>query len=351
MIQVPVAKFKEVLLKDGLVSAKDFESFEADSKRMGQNLIDILLSRGIVSSEYLYEFLRQYFGVERAKLTASVIDPRVLRYISEDIVRQRRIILFREEPDGSIDAAMEDPGDIATLEFLRRKLGRDIKPFLATSDDIEHGLSLFGAQLAEDFKKLIEDNIRESLKSRARGIEERAVELPIVAVIDNVILYAMSLKASDIHLEIIEDSILLRYRVDGVLREIVRMPKDVASALTARLKLLGGLKIDEHMAPQDGRFRYKVGSDSVDIRIAIMPTFYGEKIVMRLLPASQKPLSLEELGMMPDSVKVVRENISKTYGMLLVTGPTGSGKTTTLYSLLNMMNRPEVNIVTIEDPI
>ena len=351
MIQVPVAKFKEVLLKDGLVSAKDFESFEADSKRMGQNLIDILLSRGIVSSEYLYEFLRQYFGVERAKLTASVIDPRVLRYISEDIVRQRRIILFREEPDGSIDAAMEDPGDIATLEFLRRKLGRDIKPFLATSDDIEHGLSLFGAQLAEDFKKLIEDNIRESLNSRARGIEERAVELPIVAVIDNVILYAMSLKASDIHLEIIEDSILLRYRVDGVLREIVRMPKDVASALTARLKLLGGLKIDEHMAPQDGRFRYKVGSDSVDIRIAIMPTFYGEKIVMRLLPASQKPLSLEELGMMPDSVKVVRENISKTYGMLLVTGPTGSGKTTTLYSLLNMMNRPEVNIVTIEDPI
>ena len=351
MIQVPVAKFKEVLLKDGLVSAKDFESFEADSKRMGQNLIDILLSRGIVSSEYLYEFLRQYFGVERAKLTASVIDPRVLRYISEDIVRQRRIILFREEPDGSIDAAMEDPGDIATLEFLRRKLGRDIKPFLATSDDIEHGLSLFGAQLAEDFKKLIEDNIRESLKSRARGIEERAVELPIVAVIDNVILYAMSLKASDIHLEIIEDSILLRYRVDGVLREIVRMPKDVASALTARLKLLGGLKIDEHMAPQDGRFRYKVGSDSVDIRIAIMPTFYGEKIVMRLLPASQKPLSLEELGMMPDSVKVVRENISKTYGMLLVTGPTGSGKTTTLYPLLNMKNRPEVNIVTIEDPI
>ena len=338
-------------MKDGLVSAKDFESFEADSKRMGQNLIDILLSRGIVSSEYLYEFLRQYFGVERAKLTASVIDPRVLRYISEDIVRQRRIILFREEPDGSIDAAMEDPGDIATLEFLRRKLGRDIKPFLATSDDIEHGLSLFGAQLAEDFKKLIEDNIIESLKSRARGIEERAVELPIVAVIDNVILYAMSLKASDIHLEIIEDSILLRYRVDGVLREIVRMPKDVASALTARLKLLGGLKIDEHMAPQDGRFRYKVGSDSVDIRIAIMPTFYGEKIVMRLLPASQKPLSLEELGMMPDSVKVVRENISKTYGMLLVTGPTGSGKTTTLYSLLNMMNRPEVNIVTIEDPI
>ena len=203
----------------------------------------------------------------------------------------------------------------------------------------------------EDFKKFIEEKISASMRSRARGVAERAAELPIVAIIDNILTYAVSERASDVHLEMLEDAMLLRYRVDGVLKEIFRMPREISPAIIARLKLLGALKIDEHSQPQDGRFHHKIGEESVDVRISIMPTFNGEKAVMRLLTSSQKPLSLEELGMFEDMTKIVKENIQKTFGMLLITGPTGSGKTTTMYSVINMLNRPEVNIVTIEDPI
>jgi len=338
-------------MKDGLISEADFANYSKESVRMGQVLADILISKGVVTKEYFYELLTRYFGVERADVTSRGIDNKVLRAVSEDIARQRHFIIFKEEENGTLDVAMEDPGDLETIEFLQRRLGRQVRAFLATPEDLDRGYSLYGAQLAEDFNKLIQENILASLRSRARGIEERAVEVPIVAIIDNILTYAISQRASDIHLEVLEDSIMLRYRIDGVLLEISRMPKDISSALIARLKLLGGLKIDEHLKPQDGRFRHKVTGENIDVRMAVMPTFYGEKVVMRLLPASQKPLSLEELGMMEDMTRIVKENIQKTYGMFLVTGPTGSGKTTTLYSILNMLNRPEVNIVTIEDPI
>lgn len=351
MVQIPDSKLKEFVLKDGLTTEEIFKSLAQESERMGQSLAGILISRGIISKEYFYDLLTRYYGVERAGLLSLAIDTKMLKSISEDVARLRRVIIFKEEPDGSLDVAMEDPGDLETIDFLKRRLQREIRPFLATPEDLDKGFSLYGAALAQDFNKLIQENIQASLRSRAKGAEERAVEVPIVAIIDNIITFALAQRASDIHLEVLEDAILLRYRVDGVLREIFRMPKEISSAIIARLKLLGGLKIDEHLQPQDGRFRHKAGSDAVDIRIAIMPTFYGEKVVMRLLPASQKPLSLEELGMFPDMVTVVNENIKKTYGMFLVTGPTGSGKTTTLYSVLNMINRPEVNIVTIEDPI
>lgn len=351
MVQIPSEKLKEFLLKDGLVTEEKFNTLAEEARRMQQNLADILISRGVMSSEYFYDLLTRYFGVERVKLSAAQIDPKILGLIPEDIARQRRIILFREEPGGVIDAAMEDPGDIEAIEFLKKKLQRAVKPFFAAPEDIDQGFSLYGAELSRDFKKLIEENIAASLRSRARGVEEKAAEVPIVAIIDNIISYAASLRASDAHLEILEDAIMLRFRIDGVLHEIVRVPKEIHPALVARLKLLGGLKIDEHLHPQDGRFRYKIGSETLDIRIAIMPTFYGEKVEMRLLPATQKPLSLSELGMLPDTIAIIDENIRKTYGMLLVTGPTGSGKTTTLYSILSILNQPEVNIVTIEDPI
>jgi type II secretory ATPase GspE/PulE/Tfp pilus assembly ATPase PilB-like protein len=170
-------------------------------------------------------------------------------------------------------------------------------------------------------------------------------------LVNNTLSYAASLNASDIHIEILEDTILIRFRIDGILHEILRIPKEVHPAIVARIKLLAALKVDEHQKPQDGRFRFQSGSSILDVRVSVIPTLYGEKIVMRLLPATQRPLSLSELGMLEDTAKIVEENMKKTYGMFLVCGPTGSGKTTTLYAILNMLNRPEVNIVTVEDPI
>src|SRR3989344_179826 len=351
MVQIPDSKLKELLIKDGLITDEGFDGIQKEAIRMGQSVADVLISRAVISKEFFFDTLTRYYGVPRANFATSEIDRKLMKTLSEDVARSSHAIVFREELDHSIAVAMEDPADLSTIEFLKRKLQREIRPYLATPDDLNRGFLMYGAEQVEDFKKFIEENISASMRSRARGVAERAAELPIVAIIDNILTYAVSERASDVHLEMLEDAMLLRYRVDGVLKEIFRMPREISPAIIARLKLLGALKIDEHSQPQDGRFHHKIGEESVDVRISIMPTFNGEKAVMRLLTSSQKPLSLEELGMFEDMTKIVKENIQKTFGMLLITGPTGSGKTTTMYSVINMLNRPEVNIVTIEDPI
>lgn len=350
MIRIPPQKLKEQLLKDNVISDERFDEIKKEADRMGQDLADILISRNFMRRGYYHNLLSTYFGIEMANLTNKAISQETLKKIPEEIARERRVIVF-EEDNGGAHVAMEDPTDINTIDFLKKRLGKDIKPYLALPEDIDKGFILYGAELSKDFKKLIEENITASLRSRAHGVEEKAAEIPIVSIADNIISYAYSLRASDAHLEMLEDKVLLRYRIDGVLREITRIPKEISAALVARFKLLSGLKLDEHYTPQDGRFRQKIGPDIVDLRVSVVPTINGEKVVMRLLAATQRPLSLEDLGMVPNMIKIVQKNIEKSYGMLLVTGPTGSGKTTTLYSVLNMLNRPEVNIVTIEDPI
>lgn len=351
MLTIPLPKLKEILIKEGLITAPDFDDLAFEAKRMGQNIVDLLVSKDIITLDYFYRLAADYFGVEKINLVNFQIDENILRTLSEDLARQKRAVVFNKEADGVLDVAMEDPANLEIIEFLEKHLKTKIKPFLAGPEDLNRAFSLYGRHLTEDFKKIIEENVRATLQKKISTIEEAAKDLPIVAIVDNVLSYAVSLRASDIHIEILEDAVLIRYRIDGVLREIIKIPKEVHPAIVARIKLLGTLKIDEHLKPQDGRFRYKLGPDIIDVRVAIIPVFYGEKIEMRLLPSTQRPVSLEELGLEEDMKKIVEENIKKTYGMILVCGPTGSGKTTTLYSILNILNRPEVNIVTIEDPI
>lgn len=351
MLQIPPQKLKEILIKEGLITAQNFDKLLIEAERMGQNMTDLLISQGIITSDYFYNLIAQYFSIEKADLASRSIEENILRLLSEELARQKRVIVFTKEPDATLDVAMEDPSDLETIEFLKKHLKAKIKPFLTTPEDLNRGFSLYGRHLTEEFKKIIEENIRVTLRKKIGNIEEAAKDVPIVAIIDILLSYAISLRSSDIHIEILENAILIRYRIDGILHEVIRIPKEVHPAIVARIKLLGGLKIDEHLKPQDGRFRYKVGPDLIDVRVAIIPVFYGEKIEMRLLPSTQRPLSLEELGILEDNQKIVEDNIKKTYGMVLVCGPTGSGKTTTLYSIVNILNQPEVNIVTIEDPI
>ena len=351
MLIISPQKFKEILIKEGLIDSQTFDNVLIESKRMGQNVADLLISQGIITSDYFYNLVAKYFSVEMVNLGNRPIEEDVLRKLSEELAKQKRVVIFAKEPDGTLDVAMEDPSDLETIEFLKKHLKSNIKPFLTSPGDLNRGFSLYGRHLTEDFKKIIEENIQVTLRKRIGSVEEAAKDVPIVAIVDNILSYAVSLRASDIHIEILENSILIRYRIDGILHEILRVSKEVHPAIIARIKLLGGLKIDEHLKPQDGRFRCKVGPDLIDIRVAAIPVFYGEKVEMRLLPSTQRPLSLEELGISEDTGKIIEENIKKSYGMVLVCGPTGSGKTTTLYSILNILNRPEVNIVTIEDPI
>lgn len=351
MINIPPERLKDILIKTGAINEELFVQLEAEAKRKKQNLIEILVSQNLFTYDYMLSLLATVLGVERVKLSAEKIDENILHLLTEDTARRLKTIPFQKDADGYIYVAMEDPTNLETLDFLSLRLGEKIKTFLATDDDLNRGFALYEKKLTKDFKAIIDDSIQASLRSKSKDINEAASELPIVAIVDNLIAYALSLRTSDIHFEALEDEVMIRYRIDGILHEIIRMPKEIHAAVVARLKILSGLRVDEHNKPQDGRFRYTLGQELIDIRVSILPTFYGEKVVMRLLAAAQKPISMNQLGLIDDNAKMVGEGVKKTYGMLLVCGPTGSGKTTTLYSILNILNRPEVNIITVEDPI
>ena len=352
MISLPVEKLKEILISEGLVGADAFDALTDEAERKRQQVIELLISKGLVSKDYFYTVLARILGVPRINLQTNPINEQLLRLLPEDVARRRNVIVFGKAEDGAFLVAMEDPTDLETVDFLSLRLGGPVKPFLAGEDDLNKGFSLYGKRLAQDFKEVIEKGIKESLKNRAKGdLKEAAEDVPIVSIVDSLLSYAVSARASDVHFEILDDAIMVRFRIDGVLHEIIKMPKEIHPAIVARIKILSALRVDEHVKPQDGRFRQRIGDDLIDIRVSILPTFYGEKVELRLLTAAQKPLALSELGMSEESVRLTTESISKSYGMVLVTGPTGSGKTTTLYSVMNILNRPEVNIVTVEDPI
>src|SRR3989344_3288535 len=239
-MQIPDQKLKEALIKEGLITEVDFDAIAQESKRMGQNISDILISRGIISENYFSDLLAEYFGVPKAHLDEKSIDEQSLRLLPEDLSRQKRVIVFGQDPDGALKVAIEDPSDLETIEFLKRYLKADLKIFLASQTDLNQGLTLYSRGSTEEFKRVIEENIAASFRSRASGAEEAAVELPIVAIVDTLIGYGVSSRASDIHLEVLEDGVLVRYRIDGILHEFIRIAKEVHPSIVARIKLLAG---------------------------------------------------------------------------------------------------------------
>jgi type IV pilus assembly protein PilB len=351
MINLSKQKLRQILVGEGFTDENTFEAIYNDALRRKQNPADVFISRNVIVEDRFYDLLSQYLNVPQVDLHQSEIDENILNLLPENVARQRRVIVFGKNEDGSYNVAMENPADLDAINFLSIRLDHPVRAYLATESDLNRGYTMYGQKQTQDFKKIIEESIRDSLRSKAQGIEEAAEDIPIVAIVDNLLAYAISSRASDVHFEILEDIVLIRFRVDGILHEIVKMPRDIHPAVVARIKILSGLRIDEHSKPQDGRFRYNIGEKEVDVRVSVIPTFYGEKIVLRLLDAAQKPLSLKELGMFKETREIVKKAIETSYGMVLVCGPTGSGKTTSLYSIMNILNQPEVNIVTVEDPV
>lgn len=352
MFQIPAPQLKESLTKDGILRADEFDAIATESTRTGKGIAEVLISRAIITDEYYNNLLAAFYQVPMVTLDANTINTEAVNLITEEVARSRRIIPFGFEKDGAVvSVAMEDPSDLGTIQFLETKLQRKIKPFLAPRSNFASIFAVYGKKQVESFKTIIQENIRASLSLSGKKDSEAASEVPIISITDNIVSYAYSLRASDIHIEALEKEILVRYRIDGILHEIILIQKDIHPAIVARFKILSGMKLDEHTNPQDGRFRYKIGTDMIDIRVSILPTFYGEKVEMRLLTTGGHLLTFEELGMMPEMIKTLTESVTKSYGIALITGPTGSGKSTTLYSILNLVNRPEVNIITVEDPI
>jgi type IV pilus assembly protein PilB len=350
MRQFPLKQLKDLLVKDGVVSPEVFDATAKDAARLKQSVVGLLVARGILSWDYYYAMLAKYYGVERVNLAAYPLDESAMRLLPEEIARDKGVFVMARAEKGGFYVAMEDPSDLQTIEFLKKYLKGDIFPFLASDEDLNKSFKLYSQKSAEDFRIIINENIRASLELGKSDIDA-AGELPIVSIVNTLLSYAVASRASDVHIEITESDFLVRFRIDGILHEITRLPREVHPAIIARVKILSNLKLDEHVKPQDGRFRLPIGGSIIDARVSIMPTLYGEKVAMRILPAQARPLSLEELGFLEDDARILKDNLKKSYGMVLVTGPTGSGKTTTLYAMISILNKPEVNIVTIEDPI
>ena len=331
------------------ISQKDFAQALETAHSFKVPLAHILLDKGLVNEDILGKTVAAYLGVPFVSLKGKTISPDVLALIPEQTARQQHVVVF-EKQGNVLSVAMLDPKNVETIEFLKKKTDGTITPFYTLESHLREALNQYKVSLRKEFESIIKENI-EQTGHLERDLERAAKELPVIKALDTLLEYAIAEKASDIHIEGIEENVIIRFRIDGVLHDMITLSKELHPALVARVKILSNLKIDEHRLPQDGRFKFSMGDADIAFRVSVIPAFYGENIVMRLLPESERPKTLPELGFSGRNLQVIMNNLGKPHGLVLVTGPTGSGKTTTLYSLLNIVNSPEIKICTVEDPI
>lgn len=353
------AQLKKFILDSGLVSRADLETIEKKAKTKKQYLGDILVSEGKISDDDLRRTEAYVLGIPFVSLKKERIDFEILSLIPEAIARNHNIVAYKKT-DKELEVAMLDTDDLEAIDFVKKKVGLKILPRLTDTESIKEILMQYRRSLKAEFDDIIERETV-SLKSIPEGTEEGEVpegelkklaeDLPVVRIVDTLLNHAIIQDASDIHMEPMEGQFLVRYRIDGILRDAMILPKRAAPGITARIKVLSNLKLDEKRLPQDGRFKITTQGQRVSFRVSTLPTYYGEKTVMRLLKENAKGFTLEGLGFHGEALERIHWSTKQTTGMILATGPTGSGKTTTLYTILDLLNTPDVNISTIEDPI
>jgi type IV pilus assembly protein PilB len=337
----------KIILSAKLLSEAELKEVKKQAKAKKMKLEEYLLNQKIISEELLYKTAAGYLKLPFIDLEARFIPPDVLFLIPEPLAQTHEVVVF-EKANSKLKLATLDPENLEIFEFIKKKTGLGLEIYLTTPSSLNNALRQYRKGLEIEFKELKEKP--EEVKEE-KNLEELAQRLPVVRIVNTLLEYAIFEGASDIHLEPEEKNVVVRYRIDGILREVMTLPKVIQAGIVARIKVLANLKIDEHRLPQDGRFKMTTARYKVSFRVSIIPVFEGEKIVMRVLMETGGLLPLEELGFQPRPLEIVKRNIKKPHGMILVTGPTGSGKTTTLYSILNLLNSPKVNITTIEDPI
>ncbi len=355
-MQVEPKRLKAFLLDAGLIKEKQFDEAFKKAQKNKQKIEDVLVTEGLVAQEELIRLKAYILGIPFVNLEKEKIPPEVLRIIPEPVARSHNIIAFRKKGK-DLEVAMLDPEDLGTIEFIRKKANLRILPRLTNPQSIKNALKQYQKTLEAEFGELIKKEaggikvIKEKPFEEEKELKKVAEELPVIRIVDTLIRHAILQRASDIHIEPTEKEIIVRYRIDGILRETMTLPKKAASGIVARIKVLSNLKLDEHRLPQDGRFKVESEDYKYSIRVSILPTINGEKIVMRLLSETSKAYTLEELGLRGEALESIQRALRKPVGMILVTGPTGSGKTTTLYAMMEILNTPEVNISTVEDPV
>ncbi|OGZ17279.1 MAG: hypothetical protein A2Z78_01510 [Candidatus Nealsonbacteria bacterium RBG_13_36_15] len=355
-MRIETQQLKAFLLDAGLVTEAQFNQAQKKAQETKQKVGDILVSDGTITQEELIKLEAYILGIPFINLEKEKVPPEILKIIPEPIARSHNIIAFRKTGQ-SLEVAMLDPEDLRTIEFIKKKSNLKILPRLTTPESIKSVLSQYQKTLEAEFGEIIKKetkgikSIREEIVKEKTDLQKIAEELPIIRIAETLLKHAILQRASDIHIEPTEKEVIVRYRIDGILRDAMTLPKIVQSGIVARIKVLSNLKLDEHRLPQDGRFKVEAEDYKYSIRVSILPVFNGEKIVMRLLPETSKAFTLEGLGLRGKSLENIQDHLRKPVGMILVTGPTGSGKTTTLYSMLEILNTPDVNIATVEDPI
>ena len=349
-------QLKAFLLDASLVTKAQFEKALKKAQKTKQKVGDVLVADGHITRHELIKMEAYILGIPFINLEKETIPPEVLKIIPEPIAKSHNIVAFKKSGK-NLEVAMLNPEDLRTIEFIKKKAGLKILPRLTTPKSIKNVLKQYQKTLEAEFGEIIKKDagiikpVKEEEVEEKVELEKIAQEMPVIRIVDTLIKHAILERASDIHIEPAEKEVLVRYRIDGVLHEAMTLPKEVSSGIVARIKVLADLKLDEHRLPQDGRFKIETEDYRYSLRVSILPIFNGEKIVMRLLPETAKAFTLEQLGLRDDALEAIEDNLKKPVGMILVTGPTGSGKTTTLYSMMEILNIPGVNISTIEDPI
>ncbi|MDP3986334.1 MAG: ATPase, T2SS/T4P/T4SS family [Candidatus Veblenbacteria bacterium] len=339
----------QAVLANKTLTSAEVKELKEKLKSEKLSLEEYLIKKRVVTEEVLYEMVAKHLSLPYIDLRNITIRKDILLAVPEPIAQAHEMIAF-DRDQTSVKIATTDPDDLQTFEFLEKSLQAKLQIHLTSPSSFRDALKQYHQSLKAEFAKLT--GAEEGKEEAKEGdLQQLAEDLPVVRIVDTLLEYAIFERASDIHIEPTETQVLVRYRVDGILKDVMTLPKNVRAGLVARIKILSNLKLDEHRLPQDGRFKIKTKEYEVSFRVSIIPVFDGEKIVMRLLQESGQVLTLEQLGLQKQPFEILKRNIAKPHGMILVTGPTGSGKTTTLYSVMNVLNTPDVNISTIEDPI
>lgn len=348
------AQLKTFLADAGLVSQKDFDAAVNEAKEGGRAVGDVLTARGSIGEDELRRTYAYILGIPFVSLVGTNIPYDTLALIPEPVARRNNIIAFSHK-GSELEVAMLDTDDLAAIDFIKKKTHLKILPRLTDSASIKAALKQYQQGLKDTLGDVIKRDTVALEKEKGVGSEEdlrqMAEGVSAVRIVDTLLRHANAQNASDIHIEPMENTLLIRYRIDGLLHDAMELPKHAAAAITARIKVLANMKLDEHRLPQDGRFGAESGGERISFRVSVLPIYYGEKIVMRLLRDSISGFTLEGSGFHGPALEHMHEAIRRTTGMILTTGPTGSGKSTTLYTVLDLLNTPDVNISTIEDPI
>ena len=341
----------QILLEQGLLTREQLDRALEEHRNTPKSLGRVLIDLGYIRERDLVRALAEQVGLEFVDLTEYRIDPVLTSLLPEALSRRYRALPIGER-DGKLLVAMSDPANVYALDDIRTMTGRDVQPVVATANDVEQAIQKFSVM--GDQVEALASEVVEALEEEAAdlsGVEAALEDAPIVKLVTAIMTQATADRASDVHIEPTERDVRVRYRVDGVLHEVMHSPKSIQGGLISRLKVMADLNIAEKRVPQDGRVSMRVSNKSLDLRLATLPTVYGEKIVIRILDKSNALMQLSELGFQEEAFKRYEKSFRRPYGAILVTGPTGSGKSTTLYATLNIVNQVDRHIITVEDPV